>query len=150
MCGPASIKIVLAYFGIEKSEKELADLAGVVPGIGIDDQTIVKVLVAQGLKAEIKNECTFDDLERWLGEGKPVIVDWFTRGRSDYDDSEVADGHYSVVCGLDADFIYLQDPEIGGQRKIARDDFLKVWFDFTGAYLKREELIVRQGIVIYK
>ena len=150
MCGPASLKIVLAYYGIEKSEQELADLAEVIPGIGIDDQTIVKVIQALGLQAEIKNESSFDDIEQALKAGKPVIVDWFTRGRSEYSHSEVADGHYSVVCGLDDDFIYLQDPEIGGIRKIARDDFMKVWFDFKGAYLKIEELIMRQAIVVSK
>lgn len=29
MCGPVSLKIVLAYFNIEKSENELAELVGV-------------------------------------------------------------------------------------------------------------------------
>lgn len=79
----------------------------------------------------------------------PVIVDWFTRGRQDYTDSEVADGHYSVVIGLDDEHIYLQDPEIGGERKIKRDDFMKVWFDFTGHQIEANELIVRQLIAIY-
>jgi predicted double-glycine peptidase len=28
MCGPASLKIVLDYFGVNKTENELADLMG--------------------------------------------------------------------------------------------------------------------------
>ena len=79
----------------------------------------------------------------------PVIVDWFTRGRCDYGESEVADGHYSVVIGLDDEYIYLQDPEIGGERKIKRNDFMKVWFDFAGEYIDPNELIIRQIIAIY-
>ena len=62
----------------------------------------------------------------------------------------MADGHYSVVIGLDDEYIYLQDPEIGGERKIKRENFMKVWFDFTGYYLKPEELVLRQLIAIYK
>ena len=61
------------------------------------------------------------------------------------------DGHLSVVVGLDGEHIYLQDPEIGKLRKIARSDFMKVWFDFTGEYINLpDEMIVRQVIAIRK
>jgi len=150
MCGPASLKIVLDYYEVDKTEKEVADMATIVEGIGWCDKDIAGVAESLNLKVEIKNESSFEDVEKWLKNGVPVIVDWFTRGRKDYDDSEVADGHYSVVIGLDDEYIYLQDPEIGGERKITREDFMKVWFDFTGFYLKPEELIIRQLIVIYK
>lgn len=150
MCGPASLKIILDFYGLNKSERELADLIGVVPGIGVDDKSIKRAAESLGFKVQIKNESTFDDVEEWLKKGVPVIVDWFTRGRCDYDDSEVADGHYSVIFGLDDEYIYLQDPETGSERKIKKDDFMKVWFDFSGEYIKPEELIVRQIIAIYK
>ena len=150
MCGPASLKIVLDYYGVDKTEKEVADMATIVEGIGWCDKDIASVAEHLEFKVEIKNESNFDDIEKWLKKGVPVIVDWFTRGRQDYSDSEVADGHYSVLCGLDGEYIYLQDPEIGGERKIAREDFMKVWFDFTGFILKPEELIIRQLIAIYK
>ena len=79
----------------------------------------------------------------------PVIVNWFTRGRLDYSDSEVADGHYSVVAGLDAERIYLQDPETGGLRTLKREDFTRVWFDFSGENIHPDELIIRQLIAVY-
>src|SRR3989344_690633 len=149
MCGPASLKIVLDYYGIDKSEQELAKLTGLAQGLGVDDKGIANATESLGLKVQIENESTFNDIEKWLQKGVPVIVDWFTRGRSDYEDSEVADGHYSVVVGLDDEYIYLQDPEIGNKRKIEREDFMKVWFDFTGHYIKSDELIIRQLIAIY-
>jgi len=90
------------------------------------------------------------DIKKWLDKKAPVIVNWFTRGRKDYADSEVADGHYSVVAGIDEQFIYLQDPEIGKMRKIKRHDFMRVWFDFKGDYIKPKELIIRQIIAIHK
>ena len=150
MCGPVSLKIVLDYFGINKTEKELAVLMGLISGLGVDDKGIAKAAKTFGLNVEIKNESSFEDIEEWLEKGVPVIVNWFTRGRRDYGDSEVPDGHYSVVFGLNDEYIYLQDPEIGGERKIKREDFLKVWFDFTGLFLKPDELIIRQIIAIYK
>lgn len=150
MCGPASLKIVMDYYGANKSENELAQLTNLIPGIGVGDKDIIEAAKILGFNTEIKNNSTFKDIEFWLIKGVPVIVDWFTRGRSDYNDSEVAEGHYSVVIGLDDDYLYLQDPEIGKERKITREDFMKVWFDFTGENIKPEELVVRQLIAVYK
>jgi hypothetical protein len=149
-CGPATMKIVLGYFGIDKSEDELAAMMGWSKNLGVDDNGFKKAAEYLGFKAEIKNENTFKDIEYWLKKRVPVVVDWFTRGRTDYTDSDVSDGHYSVVMGLDDKNIYLQDPEIGGMRTINREDFMRVWFDFTGEYIKPDELIIRQIIAIYK
>ncbi|MCK4781749.1 C39 family peptidase [Candidatus Parcubacteria bacterium] len=150
MCGPASLKIVLKYYGIDKTEKELAEMTGWNKDLGIDDKGIKKAAKCLGFKVKIKNNSSFKDIEKWLDRKVPVIVGWFTRGRKDYSDSDVADGHYSVVAGLDDKFIHLQDPEIGKIRKLERDDFMKVWFDFIGEYIKPNELIVRQIIAVYK
>ncbi|OGZ76846.1 MAG: hypothetical protein A3I87_01875 [Candidatus Staskawiczbacteria bacterium RIFCSPLOWO2_02_FULL_39_8] len=150
MCGPASLKMVFDYYGIEKSEEEIAKLAGTTEDLGTDEEGIKKAVESLGFKIEIKNNSTFEDIEGFLNKKIPVMVNWFTRGRIDYDDSQVPDGHYSVVVGLDDEFIYLQDPEIGKLRKIERSDFMKVWFDFKGEYIKSNELIIRQIIAIFQ
>jgi ABC-type bacteriocin/lantibiotic exporter with double-glycine peptidase domain len=150
MCGPASLKIVLAYYGIEKLEKELAKLCYHDKNLGVDDGKIKRAAESLGFKVKIKNGSNFKDIEKWLDKKVPIIVNWFTRGRQDYSESEVAEGHYSVVARLDEKHIFLQDPEIGKIRKLKRDNFMKVWFDFKGKYIKPNELIIRQIIVIYK
>ena len=150
ICGPASLKIVLGYYGVDKSEKELAVLCGTDSVLGTDDKSIKKGGEVLGFQVEIQNESSFGDIEKWLDKDVPVIVDWFTRGRDDYSESDVADGHYSVVCGLDDEYIYLQDPEIGDIRKIQKDDFMSVWFDFVGENIKSDELIIRQIIAVYR
>jgi ABC-type bacteriocin/lantibiotic exporter with double-glycine peptidase domain len=149
-CGPASLKMVLAYYGTEKDEEEIAVKCGRDPNFGTDDKCLKEAAEGYGFKAEIQNEASFEDVQNWLDKKVPVIVDWFTRGRSDYDDSEVADGHYSVVVGLDAENIYLQDPEIGKLRTVDRDDFMRVWFDFKGDHITLwDDMIIRQLIAIY-
>lgn len=150
MCGPASLKIVLDYYGLEKSEKELAKLCQHNKSLGVDDEKIKNTAEGLGFKVTIKNNSNFKDIDKWLDKKVPVIVNWFTKGRQDYSESEVSDGHYSVVTGLDEKFIYLQDPEIGKIRKLKRDDFMRVWFDFKGEYIKPNELIIRQIIAIYR
>lgn len=151
MCGPASLKMVLGYYGVEKTEKELAELCGTDSNVGTSDKGLKRAAEGLGFTVEIKNNSTFDDIRRWLDKKVPVIVNWFTRGRIDYEIEEVPDGHLSVVVGLDDEYIYLQDPEIGALRKISRDDFMKVWFDFKGEYIKSwDEMIIRQLIAVYK
>ena len=150
MCGPATMKMVLAYYGIEKSEKELARLMRHSEELGTTTEDAVRVAKQFGFEVKIKRNTSFADLEKWLDKKVPVIVDWFTRCRRDYGDSEISDGHYSVVAGLDDEYIYLQDPEIGKIRKLKRDDFKKVWFDFRGKYIQPEKLDIRMLIAIYQ
>ena len=150
MCGPATLKIILGYYGVDKTEKELAKIAGWKKGLGIDDKGMKKVAEKLGFKVVIKDNSSFRDIQKWLDREVPIIVNWFSRGRNDYSESEMADGHYSVVMGLDDSFIYLQDPELGAMRKIERNNFMRVWFDFKGEYIKPKDLIIRQAIAIHK
>lgn len=150
-CGPAVLKMVLDYYGIERSEAELAKLSNKSDELGITDLDIKRVLESFGLSVEIKNFADFEDIKEWLDKKVPVIVDWFTCGRKDGAEDEMADGHYSVAVGLDDEFIYLQDGEIGGVRKIKRDEFLRVWFDFVPRNIEKwEDMLIRQMIAVYK
>jgi len=149
-CGPASLKMVLGYWNNEQNEEEIALRCKRDPELGTDDAALKKAAESYGLKVEIENNASFDSMQRWLNRRVPVIVNWFTRGRSDYGDEEVPDGHYSLVVGLDSEYISLQAPEIGGLRKLDRDDFMRVWFDFKPAYITSwNDMIIRQIIVVY-
>ena len=150
MCGPASLKMVFDYYGYDKSEKDIAEMCGTTDELGTTAEGIQSAAQSIGLKAMIYDNSSLEDVQKWLDKKVPVIVNWFTRGRIDYPEEDVPDGHYSVVVGLDDEFIYLQDPEIGKLRKIEREDFMKVWFDFKGKYMDLNELIIRQLIAIEK
>jgi predicted double-glycine peptidase len=150
-CGPATLKIVLDYYDIDKTEQELSELCNRDVDLGVGDADLKRAAESLGFKVEIKNFSSFDDIRSWLTKEVPVIVNWITRGRYDYPEDEVADGHYSVVSGLDDKFIYLQDPEVGRERKIDREDFLRVWFDFSTDHIEKwEDMVVRQMIAIYR
>ena len=149
-CGPASLKMVLDYYGVSKSEKAIAERCGCDSELGTNDISIKRAAKSYGFNVEIRDKANFTDIQKWLNKEVPVIVDWFTRGRKDYDNSEVPDGHYSVVVGLDNKNIYLQDPEIGAMRTIRKDDFLRVWFDFKKDHITSwKDMIIRQLIAVY-
>jgi predicted double-glycine peptidase len=148
MCGPASLKMVLAYYDVVASEAELAIKTNCIKEIGTTAHDLVRVAAEYGIFGEIRNESSLTDIAACVAQQKPVIVDWFTRGRDDYPpEIAVPDGHYSVVVGIDETYIYLQDPEIGGLRTLTRDAFYRAWFDFSGEQIKPDELIIRQLIV---
>lgn len=65
-CGPAVLKMVLQYYGIEKPEEELAKLAGTTKELGTDDNGLKQVLESFGLTVIIKNESSFEDIQEWL------------------------------------------------------------------------------------
>jgi ABC-type bacteriocin/lantibiotic exporter with double-glycine peptidase domain len=149
-CGPSSLKIVFDFYGLDVAEKRLAQLCETNREFGTNIKKMKKVSEDFGFKFKIQDNSSFSDIENWLKKGVPVIVDWFTRGRNDYSDSDVADGHYSVVVGLDDKYIYLNDPEIGRIRKIKRFDFMIVWFDFPGNVIIPSKIILRRIVAIYK
>ena len=150
MCGPAALCMVLSYYGVGRTEAELARMCGTDPMIGTCDSALKAVAETLGFVVEIKTDGTINDIQEWLIKKVPVIVNWFSRGRVDYDSSEVPDGHFSVVVGMDDESIYLQDPEIGALRRLGRSDFIRVWFDFRGQYITGwNDLIIRQLIAIY-
>lgn len=52
-CGPASLKMVLAYYSVDKSEEKVAAKCGHDPNIGTGEESIKKIAESYGLKVEI-------------------------------------------------------------------------------------------------
>ncbi len=141
-CGPASLKMVLNHFGIEKTEKQIANSVKATPALGIEAEDLLKVAKRWGLQGRIKDHSELKDLTHWVKEKKiPVIVEWFSED----------DGHFSVVVDIDKENVYIQDPEYGHIRAMTRSYFLRVWFTFPTKYLRKEsDLILRRMLVLHK
>ena len=140
-CGPACLKMILAYYGHTKSEAALAKLAHSTHEFGTPGERLVEVASMLGYQTVLKDNVTLSDLRRWVLQRKiPVIVNWFL----------VDEGHYSLVVHLDAKHITLLDPDIGAKRKMPLSTFMRVWFDFTSPHAKtKKDFIVRRMIAIF-
>ena len=140
-CGPAALRMVLLFYGIDKSETALAKRCRSKRSIGTSARYIAAAARSFGLQAFVKDFADISDLEDWVEKrNTPVIVSWFSTD----------DGHYSVVVGVDKENIYLQDPELGHIRTMRLDTFKRVWFDFRGDFLKnKRSIVIRRMIVIY-
>ena len=141
-CGPASLKMILNFYGLNKTEKELAKLTGASKSKGVGAEGILKAAKKLGFKGFYKDFSSFDDIKKYVINKKiPVIVDWFSKD----------EGHYSVVVNIGKENIYMQDPELGFIRAMKLSRFKRVWFDFPGPFLKlKNDIKIRRMIVIYK
>jgi ABC-type bacteriocin/lantibiotic exporter with double-glycine peptidase domain len=139
LCGPASLKIVFNYYGVEASEKEIAKIAGSLKEKGTGLIGLIKAAKSFGFETMIKDNSSLFDLKKYLDKRVPVIVDWFLED----------DGHYAVVSGLNEKEIILMDPAIGKERKIPLAKFYRLWFDFPGEYIKTsKDLILRRTLIV--
>lgn len=152
-CGPASLKMVLDYYGAEFSEEELAKVGGANRELGILLQGMVKAARHFGFHVFYKENSALDDIRYFIKRDIPVIVAWFSPFDGSYD------GHYSVVTDINKKNIILVDPvfPISGKiltyiirtRKLLLADFFKLWFDFDGYFIKtQKDLLLRQMLVI--
>lgn len=141
MCGPASLKMVLEFYGLNMRESTLVKLTHASPARGVSSASLVRVAKKFGFRGFHRDMCTIGDIKEYVLKKKiPVIVDWFS----------VNDGHYSVVIGFDDEFIYMQDPELGHRRKMKLKTFKRVWFDFPGDFMNdKRRLSIREMIVIH-
>ncbi len=139
LCGPASLKMVFDYYGVSVPEKKIAQVAGVSGKKGISAAGLIKAAKYFNFKIFKKEKASLNDIRRFLKEGIPVIVDWFSED----------EGHYSVAVGVDKENIVLMDPEAGGIRKIPKEKFVRVWFDFPGEFIKEpKDLVLRLMLAI--
>ena len=146
-CGPASLKIVAGYFQINVSEERAAAMCRTSRVSGTTGRNLASAARKLGLAARIVDGANLRMVAAWLRKGVPVIVDWMSVGHRGA--VRAATGHYSVVSGLTATDIILDDPAIGRKRRLPRKVFTTLWYDFK--YLsprKPEDLIIRRMIVI--
>ena len=120
-CGPASLKMILDYYGKNYSQEKLALLTNTTHKEGCAEEDIVKFAKSIGFKdSYIKKNSSIKEIKNLLKKKTPVIVDWFSPEQA---------GHYSVVIKIDKDCIYLADPHFGKMIKHRLDWFEERWFD---------------------
>jgi len=140
-CGPASLKMVLEYYGLKKTEKEMIKLTDCTE-MGLEAHRLIEEAKDLGFEGYVKDNASLEDIrELVLKKEIPVIVDWFSED----------DGHYSVVVDIDEENIYPLDPQLGYVRAMRLATFFRLWFDFPGDYVQSQhDLTIRRLIVIYK
>ncbi|MGE5100278.1 MAG: cysteine peptidase family C39 domain-containing protein [Deltaproteobacteria bacterium] len=134
-CGAAVLQAVLADYGEETSEMDLARELGATPEDGVPPEAIVRVAGAHHLRAELKQGLAVDDLRRAVARGIPVLLAlqaWPDAPRTRFAD-DWDDGHYVVVVAVEHDRIVFEDPSLLGSRGVlTRAELEDRWHDADG------------------
>jgi predicted double-glycine peptidase len=137
-CGPASLKIVCSYFGLDYEEDYLAALCNSTRALGTDHSGLIEAAHHLGAWVYAGEEGTLEDLRSFTRRHRlPVIVGWYSpsnhRQTVFVPDRDEIEDHFSVVYGVTDRHVLLMDPETeSGRRRIAIDRFLKLWWDTDG------------------
>jgi len=131
--------MVFRYYDVHVNEAAVAKVAKATRALGVGLSGMKKAAAHYGFTLRSKDDASFVEIKKLLNRGIPPIVDWWSE----------TDGHYSVVVGLDAKNIYLQDPEKGKVHAIDRQTFYRNWFDFDDDFLsKPADLFLRRLMVV--
>lgn len=129
LCGPASLKIALAYFGRHHSEKMLERLCHAKPETGTDHADLVAAARRLGATVFAKANGTLEELyEAAHVRRLPAIVGWFSP--TDPKRPEPDEDHFSVVAQITEKKIVLMDPEKeSGTTELTLKQFEEQWWD---------------------
>lgn len=147
-CGPATLSMVLSYYGISKSQKELADQMRPYqhPEGDNDDKTIfpeefVTWVEKFGLKAIYRPNGSLQLIKLFLANGIPVVTKTWLRPDEDI-------GHFRIIRGFDEGTKALIDDDsyFGPNRRISYFQFMEMWQPFNYGYIpvynsEKEEIV---------
>ena len=124
-CGPACLRMVLAYIGIIKTENEVTEACNTTE-LGTTPIQIAETFQKFGVIASSVKNANIDDLKHEIEEGRPVIVlidpSHMYGGISGF-------GHFIVIVGFEDEKIIYHDPDEpnGEYIKYELEAFLKAW-----------------------
>jgi predicted double-glycine peptidase len=118
-CGPASLRMVLAYYGRSIPEEELVPLLGTNDAMGTERNRMGEIIKSHNLIPFEQTDATLDDLRHLLQNQMPVIVRYL--------EEEENSDHYGVVVGINDTHIILNDPWFGPDRRHELGTFLIRW-----------------------
>jgi uncharacterized protein len=130
-CGPAAAQSIAHYFGKWTRQDDLADDLHTTSEKGTSPESIAAYFNKKGLKAEVREDLTIDDLREFTNDkNTAVILDFQAWGdKKNYSD-EWEDGHYAVLSGINDTDITFRDPSLNDDLgKLSISDFESRWHD---------------------
>lgn len=122
-CVPACARMILAYFGHEHDEAELALTFKTIPFLGTQPDQVVSGLETLGYHALWFENATIERMKDILAVEWPLIV--FLRAQ------DLPHGrtrlHALVIIGIEDDAIVCLDPTLADRLKISPSSFVSLW-----------------------
>jgi predicted double-glycine peptidase len=152
-CGASALQAVLHYWGRDIDEAGLMRLMGTSEDVGTYPENIARGVLELGLQAEVRDNLTLDEVQRFTAEVGPMIAlgqVWRSQKSADVaPEDEWDNGHYIVVLGVDAQNVYFQDPYLTmGKVVVTRRMFERHWHQIMGGAAAQNPKLMHLGIMI--
>lgn len=134
-CGPASVKMVLDYYGIIKSQEEIGAIFCATEKDGCDIVANINLFNRLDLDAEYFKNSSLEVVNQYLLQGIHPILYWNRRNT----------GHYSVFSKIENGRVFVADP--GNLSRIVsftKQRFLERWKDPENPIDKREIIVIKK------
>ncbi len=118
-CGPVCLHMILHYWGIRATRRELIEAVGATEKAGTSNTRMIKGARAYGMRVHAHSHATLQEVEEWLAHGVPVIIN--------YIEPKYREGHYAVVVGATPTAWILHDPWQGTTTRLAKSYLQKNW-----------------------
>lgn len=133
-CGPACLQMVFEFFGLKKSQKEIAKEGKTTEKRGTPHKNMIHVVLKNRFYCYVNNESTLHEVKHFIDLGIPVIVNYLEASRDEI--------HYAIITGYEKDYIILNDPWNGKNLKLTNNFFRERWFDYYKHHIYEQGIIV--------
>ena len=118
-CGPTSLQMVLAYYGLKDSEAHLAKLLHTTNERGTWRVAMYELAVELGFHCYVNDDAPLAEIAYLLELKVPPIVRFLEK--------ESNEDHYGVVVGVTDEHVLIHDPWNGPHRRFQKEDFMERW-----------------------
>jgi len=143
-CATSSIGTILAYYGIDYREMDMAKALGSNESEGTNIDKVIHFLNMNGLQTDIRENMNINDLIYYIDKNIPVLVLIQAWGNIDDYTEEWKSGHYSVVVGYSRNKIIFSEPALYNLGYLSYGDLMKRWHDRDD-----EKEYIRFGIAVH-
>ncbi len=135
-CGLSAVMTILKTLGVMLKKDDLRKKLGTTSRRGTSPENIKAFLDEMELNYIEKHKASLKDVEEMLRGSKMCLVAYQAWGSERYY-KKLQSGHYSVIFGSEADYLWLADPFVHrtrsrygkGVRKMKKTTFLARWKD---------------------
>lgn len=126
-CGPACVRMVMAYHGVEQPETELEEVCE-TSWLGNTCEELASGAQKLGFEVEVIENITLESLEDSVRSGTPVIAlldpALLYGGIQGF-------GHFVVIIGLEKGMVYFHDPDL--EKDLSKDTriFCNAWASYS-------------------
>ncbi|HLD58959.1 MAG TPA: C39 family peptidase [archaeon] len=119
-CGAASMRMALAFLGIEKTEKQVARLLHTNKVRGTWHESFPKAAERFKLNYFVQRNSSIEGMKMLQKHGFVIIVSHMAL-------QEEKEGHYAVLKKIGKDSISFFDPWFGENKKYSLNTFNRIW-----------------------